>query len=260
MPGAGRPEPRPRGRHIPRALRRTRSPQPHPPPGPALTALRSPPGLSHARGARWLRRRTRGTGPESCKLCTGLGRRGSRSAPGRSPSAAAGRAPSGSGGAEGGVSGGRAPGAARGCLPRPALPGPLLTSFILAGPLRLPAVTHPELPSLPRPSLLRRPAELAKPVRLLRKPISADPPRRGLEDAAKEGLGRRREVAPGRRLSAEPDRPPGRGRGSIWESSLGAAPSNFQGWGREGISHLRTSSGFGNCFLTATCAGRGHPR
>lgn len=91
---------------------------------------------SHAGGARWARR-TRGTGPESCKLCAGLARRDSRSAPGRSPGAAAGRAPGCSGGAEGGVSGRRSPGQRAALFtagPPSSQPAPcaLLTSFILA--------------------------------------------------------------------------------------------------------------------------------
>lgn len=154
MPGAGRPggrrwrpEPRPPLEPRPRALRRTRSPQPI-----LLPARRSPlaAGARNAGGARWARR-TRGTGPESCKLCAGLARRGSRSAPGRSPGAAAGRAPGGSGGAEGGVSGRRSPGqraalftAGPPSSPARALRAPdIIHSRTLASPLLLPAVTHP---------------------------------------------------------------------------------------------------------------------
>lgn len=153
-------------------------PAAHPPPGPALTARSR---CSHAGGARWAQR-TRGTGPESCKLCAGLARIGSRSAPGRSPGAAAGRAPGGSGGAEGGVSGRRSPGqraalftAGPPSSPARALRAPdIIHSRTLASPLLLPAVTHPG-PEAPagsrdsrRPSLSGRLAELEKPVRLLR--------------------------------------------------------------------------------------------
>lgn len=188
MPGAGRPggrrwrpEPRPPLEPRPRALRRTRSPQPI-----LLPARRSPlaAGARNAGGARW-ERRTRGTGPESCKLCAGLARRGSRSAPGRSPGAAAGRAPGGSGGsggAEGGVSGRRSPGqraalftAGPPSSPARALRAPdIIHSRTLASPLLLPAVTHPG-PEAPagssdygRLTLSGRLAELEKPVRLLR--------------------------------------------------------------------------------------------
>lgn len=139
MPGAGRlgeavatRARSPAGATSPRAPQDAQ-PAAHPPPGPALTARSR---CSHAGGARWARR-TRGTGPESCKLCAGLARRGSRSAPGRSPGAAAGRAPGGSGGAEGGVSGRRSPGQRAALFtagPPSSQPAPcaLLTSFILA--------------------------------------------------------------------------------------------------------------------------------
>lgn len=166
--------------------------EPRPPRGgSAGRAARSPsssrPGAhrSHAAGARTPgalagRRGPGATGPESCKLCAGLARRGSRSAPGRSPGAAANPAPGGSGGAEGGVSGRLSPGQ-RAVLftavppalavppslppssPARALRAPdIIHSRTLACPLLLPAVTHPgpEVPAgtrglrrLPRPCL-----------------------------------------------------------------------------------------------------------
>lgn len=143
MPGAGRPGGGGGGQsHVPAgATSPARS---------AGRAARSPsssrPGAhrSHAAGARtpggtrWALR-TRGTGPESCKLCAGLARRGSRSAPGRSRRVAANRAPGDSGGAEGGVSDRRSPGqraalftAGPPSLPLQPAPCALLTSFILA--------------------------------------------------------------------------------------------------------------------------------
>ncbi|XP_031231405.1 collagen alpha-1(III) chain-like [Mastomys coucha] len=129
-------------------------PAAHPPPGPALTARSR---CSHAGGARWARR-TRGTGPGSCKLCAALARRGNLSAPGRSPGAAAGRAPGGSGGAEGGVSGRRSPGqraalftAGPPSSPARALRAPdIIHSRTLASPLLLPSCDSPRAPRLPR--------------------------------------------------------------------------------------------------------------
>lgn len=166
------------------------------------------------------------------------------------------------------------PGAARSSVYRgPALPPSparalrapdIIHSRTLACPLRLPAVTHPgpEAPADSRGRVSsRRPAELEKPVRLLRKAVTADPPLCGPRRCSEGGAwqaargGSQPQVERRARqtsLNAGVDQ-----SGKVLRVPL---PVTFRGGAGEGISHLRTSSGFGNCFPIATCAGRGHPR
>lgn len=166
------------------------------------------------------------------------------------------------------------PGAARSSVYRgPALPPSparalrapdIIHSRTLACPLRLPAVTHPgpEAPADSRGRVSsRRPAELEKPVRLLRKAVTADPPlcgpRRCSEGGAWQAARGGSQPQVERRARQTSLNAGGDQSGKVLWVPL---PVTFRGGAREGISHLRTSSGFGNCFPIATCAGRGHPR
>lgn len=107
----------------------------------------------------------------------------------------------------------------------------------------------------------RRPAELEKPVRLLRKAITTDPPlcgpRRCSEGGAWQAARGGSQPQVERRARQTSPNAGGDQSGKVLWVPL---PATFRGGAREGISHLRTSSGFGNCFPIATCAGQGHSR